>query len=512
MWQLSLTLAVFAASGPQSAHRLYRSGDYDRACPLFEKETRLRPRDGAAWADLAICEEKRGDREKARHANALAIRWGNERTRKHAYFNLWQMEAALEFPGPRDTPRCRALRAAPELECSDEIWSCVYGQIGLGAKGHGSHVYAKLDPCDGRCERPLLSPDVIDSEHLEVEGERTFEGNRVLLHRSVPGFTCEKLEDGSDICGLSRDENEKECDIVSVDPCNRRVGYVCFNGYDPDEDGNRTPRRPRAFEKHLSSLGCPDEPEANRPPLCDEARLARAEREARDFGKTERFECQRKRLERLQQQCGPAFSGPRRARLAKLLADNAFRRGDFPRCRALLQDARPEEPSRVAAWAESLGRCGGDCSGEDMPPSCDNGSTVYQHLTDEESEPCEIAGHGSARRVWSYGEQGVRHSCLGWAWPEGPPPEDGKTAVPCPRLQLVQQRQDSSISTRVFEPDGGLAPGTAPLCCRAPNLRVLLDRHHLLISIEVFSDGRCPTRGWRKGLTWDGKQLWVDPH
>lgn len=53
----SLATSAFA----QSALQLYRSGDYDRACPRFEAETRRRPQDGPAWADLALCEEKRGE-------------------------------------------------------------------------------------------------------------------------------------------------------------------------------------------------------------------------------------------------------------------------------------------------------------------------------------------------------------------------------------------------------------------------------------------------------------------
>ena len=512
MWQIPLTFAVLAASAPQSARQLYRAEDYDRACPLFEKETRLRSRDASAWADLARCEEKRGDREKARHANAMAIRWGDERARKNAYLNLWRIDATVSFPHPADdAPRCQVLRAAPELDCPRELRSCVYGQRGLGAKGQGLHTYVKLDPCEGRCEPLPRPPEVIDSKHLNVEAQRTFEGNRVLLRHDIVEFKCNKLEDGSDICGLAHGEDEQECDIVSVDPCNQRVGYVCFNGYEPHENGDETPRRPRALEKRLAPPGCPSEPEGTRPPVCDESRLARAEQEARAFAKDERFVCQHQRLESLQRQCDSSFTGAQRARLRKLLGDNAFRRGDFARCRALLQDARPAEPSRVAAWAESLGRCGGACNQEGMPLSCDEGATVYERLTEEEPEPCGIAGHGSARRVWTYGEKEVRNACLGWAWPKGPPPADGKTAVPCPRLQLVQQLEDGSISTRVFEPTAALKPNTGPLCCHVPKLSVVSDRDHALISAESFADWRCPTRGWRTELTWDGKQLSVAP-
>lgn len=504
----SLATAAFA----QSALQLYRSGDYERACPLFEAQTRRRLQDGAAWADLSLCEEKRGNREKARHANMLAIRWGNEQTRKNAYFNLWRMKAGVEltpfyaFGHDADSPRaCLALRAAPELECTAEVRACPYGRRGLGARGSGHNIYVKLEPCEGSCELQLRPPEIADPEHRDVEAERSFEGNRILLSRDIPDSRCEQFE-GGQMCGLVPGD-EQECTIVSVDPCSRRVGYVCFDGYEEHRDRAPTPRKPRAAEKLLMPMGCPDEPSGKRESVCNEARLKRAEQEARELGKEERFECQRTRLERLEQACGATFNENQRARLAMLLADNAFRRGDLPRCRALLRDARPSDASRLVEWAESTGRCGGDCSSEGMHTHCGVGLMVYRQLTEGEPEPCEIAGHSTAWRVWSHGAPEVIHSCLAWDWPSGPPGERGRKAVPCPRLQLVQQRRDGALSTRLLQPSSGNPRGAAEVCCKAPSLSIELGAEGTSITIMSRQENSCPARPWGAKFSWNGEQL-----
>jgi len=380
---LSLATAGFAQSAPQP----YRRGDDKRACALFEAQTRRQPQDGAAWAELALCEEKRGKREKARHANMLAIRWGNEQTRKNAYFNLWRMKEGVDL-SPFDSLResangsrkCLALRAASELACTAEVRACAYGRRGLGARGAGHNIYVRLDPCEGSCELQLRPPEIPDPENRDVEAERSFEGNRILLSRNIPDSRCEQFE-GGQMCGLVPGD-EQECTIVSIDPCSRRVGYVCFDGYEEHTDRAPTPLKPRTEEKLLMPAGCPEETSRKRESICNEARLKQVEQEAGKLRKEERFDCARKRLEEFEQACGAAFSENQRARLKKLLADNAFRRGDFPGCRALLRDARPSDSSRLVEWAESMGRCGGDCSGEGLTTHCSAGMAVYRQITE----------------------------------------------------------------------------------------------------------------------------------
>jgi hypothetical protein len=494
---LLLNLVLLAASEPQSS----QSQDEAPACSRLEKQTRLRPRDGAAWARLAHCEQQEEHLEKARHAHFLAIRWGNERTRKNAYMRLWRMQQVVELPerqdgtrfiGPGDEPPppgCVALRAAPELECTAEVRACAYGAPGVGVRGAVGNTYVKLEPCQGPCELRLRPPEISHPEHLDAEEKRSFEGNRIRLYRYDPETRCSEFM-GQEICGEAGDS--QSCDIVSVDPCNRRVGYVCS----AEQAGE--PPRVWAAEKLLDSVDCPDEPPSKHAPVCDEARLKRAEQQAREFARNERFECERKRLERLQRECLATYDGGHRERLLKLLADNAFRRGDFSRCRALLQDARPSEPSRLEAWGESLGRCGGDCSGQGVPDSCRQSFEVYEMLTSVEPEPCEIAGHTSARRVWNLAKTEAVYSCL-----------ELIPASPCFQVQLVQQRRDGSVSTRLFELPSERPPGVPPLeCCRPPAWALESFNQSVRLVLNYLPSSDCPrARSWAAWLTWDGEKL-----
>jgi hypothetical protein len=506
---LLLNLLLLAASEPQPS----QSQDETPACSRLEKETRLRPRDGSAWARLALCEQEEEHTEKARHANFLAIRWGNERTRKNAYMRLWRMQQVVQLPERQDgtrfiggdeppPPGCVALRAAPELECTTEVRACAYSAPGTGIKGAIGNTYVKLDPCEGPCELRLRPPELSDPEHLDAEEKRSFEGNRLRVYRYDPRPSCNEFE-GQLLCGDAGDS--QSCEIVSVDPCNRRVGYVCSTA----EAGVPT-QKVWAAEKLLESVDCPDEPPSKHAPVCDEARLERAERQARGFRRNERFECERKRLERLQRECGATFNAGQGQRLMTLLADNAFRRGDFSRCRALLQDARPSEPSRLEAWGESLGRCGGDCSAQGVPDSCQRTFEVYEMLTSVEPEPCEIAGHTSARRVWNLAKTEAVYSCLELTPASGAPKADGGTRGACFQVQLVQQRRDGSVSTRLFELPSERPPGAPAMeCCKLPSWALESFNQSFTLALSNVPSRDCPEiRWWNAWLTWDGQKLY----
>src|SRR5689334_997768 len=68
---LSWALAALAAAAPkEDAHAmrkralaLYKQHRYDRACALLSKVVQAQPENGAAWADLGLCESKRGHDE-----------------------------------------------------------------------------------------------------------------------------------------------------------------------------------------------------------------------------------------------------------------------------------------------------------------------------------------------------------------------------------------------------------------------------------------------------------------
>jgi Flp pilus assembly protein TadD len=73
-------------------------GEFDKACPLFAQVTQRQPRNGAAWADLSLCELRRGRKDEALAASWRAVRLGDEKARRHAYFNLAQLGVRLPLP------------------------------------------------------------------------------------------------------------------------------------------------------------------------------------------------------------------------------------------------------------------------------------------------------------------------------------------------------------------------------------------------------------------------------
>jgi hypothetical protein len=271
--------------------------------------------------------------------------------------------------------------------------------------------------------------------------------------RDIPDSHCEQFE-GGQMCGLVPGD-EQECTIVSVDPCSGRAGYVCFDGYEEHSGRAPTPRKPQAAEKLLMPVGCTDEPLGKPESVCNEARLKRVEQEARELGKGERFECERKRLEELEQTCGATFSENQRARLMKLLADNAFRRGDFPRCRELLRDARPSDALSLVEWAESTGRW----------------------------------------RVWNSGAPEVIQSCLKWAWPSGPPEKSCSSGemAPSPPRCSSPPRADFPALRRFAARPPPCPSSPMPMGLRSPS------RHVRRTAVPRDHGGA--------KFSWNGKQL-----
>jgi thioredoxin-like negative regulator of GroEL len=77
---LLLAAAPDAATLQAQAQKAYAAKQYAKACPLFEQVTQLRPKNGAAWADLALCMfqlEKRNE-------GVQVVRFGDARTCKRS--------------------------------------------------------------------------------------------------------------------------------------------------------------------------------------------------------------------------------------------------------------------------------------------------------------------------------------------------------------------------------------------------------------------------------------------
>jgi hypothetical protein len=60
------------------ALKLFKAGRFDVSCPMYEAIAGAKATDGAAWADLGLCEFRRGRHaESARRATLLALRYGD---------------------------------------------------------------------------------------------------------------------------------------------------------------------------------------------------------------------------------------------------------------------------------------------------------------------------------------------------------------------------------------------------------------------------------------------------
>jgi Flp pilus assembly protein TadD len=96
---VAVVLAALVSASPTSADAprsawargiaLFKQTRYDEACSLLAQAAAQTPTNGAIWGDLGLCEFKRGNTAASIHASLLAVRHGDERVRKSAYFNLY---------------------------------------------------------------------------------------------------------------------------------------------------------------------------------------------------------------------------------------------------------------------------------------------------------------------------------------------------------------------------------------------------------------------------------------
>jgi hypothetical protein len=112
----------------------YRSGQLEVACSLFERVVNRQPRNGAAWADLGLCERRRGNSRRAIQASIRAVRHGARRIRLNASYNLWQLGVTARLP--EKAGQCSELRAPVGLGCSSALNVC-RGEEEHGGNGGG---------------------------------------------------------------------------------------------------------------------------------------------------------------------------------------------------------------------------------------------------------------------------------------------------------------------------------------------------------------------------------------
>jgi len=267
---------------------LYKQSKFAAACPLFARAAASAPENGAIWADLGLCELRRGDRPASIHASLLAARFGNERVRKNAYFNLYLAGYALELP-----EECAALGDPPtELACDAPAFACTadwhaYGSAegtngavavfassanearagrndmtsSAGASGPGAvalsearlcfHTWCELNGwrCDdsavvGRrtsaCFERALGPPPKDlcvqpspacDQFQKCQRESCAAAENAIVSspgaKPWPSVVREHDERIANCVGGCVEGDTLSCSVVVVDPCQNRIGYVC---------------------------------------------------------------------------------------------------------------------------------------------------------------------------------------------------------------------------------------------------------------------------------------------
>lgn len=289
-------VAVWPAGGAADVARdsawsrglaLFKQSKFRAACALLSQAAAAAPDNGAIWADLGLCELKRGDKASSIHASLLATRSDDERVRKNAYFNLYLAGHELDLPA-----ECGALVGAPELACQAPAFACSTEWRAYGsAEGNDGSVavfaatardaealrddVATSDGAGGAGQVPLSEQHVCfpgwchmhawSCEQSAVVARAAMACFRKATGSSSkdpcgsPGPACETLEScRTDACSaaedtvagtadakpwpaLEREFDEKQgrcasqcaegetfsCSVVVVDPCRNRIGYVC---------------------------------------------------------------------------------------------------------------------------------------------------------------------------------------------------------------------------------------------------------------------------------------------
>ncbi|MCP3060157.1 hypothetical protein LXT21_15340 [Myxococcus sp. K38C18041901] len=194
-----------AAALRAQAQKAYDAKQFAKACPLFEKLTKLSPQDGAAWSDLSLCLFRAKKKPAAFDAARHAVRWGDEKTRKNTYFNLDKFGG-----GDRVFTRegyDAACEKAQLPECAETAWLC-------------PDRYADLYRTSGSTSGGAYSAEYLCSTPQGSDPE---------------GCTLIDLGFTQDTFAGNSDESPgiftfKSCNIVAVDPCTRRLGLTCSEG------------------------------------------------------------------------------------------------------------------------------------------------------------------------------------------------------------------------------------------------------------------------------------------
>jgi hypothetical protein len=242
-----------------NATRAYRGKRYAAACPLYQRLVELQPDDPPAMADLAVCLQRLGRSADAVAANQKAIAlgarteqsdYGDEPTRRHAYYNLAKLGEVVKLP----PGRCGKLAPAPG--CERSLWACAAdGRADWRAGGSDwSTVRVGVSQDEAEIDADEHPEAIMPSLGLTGVGDADSWArirNFVLRATSVDILREKKdetlcLGDASDDC--TPWESSISCDIVFADACLGLVATACTAD---DGTGDKTPARPSIDEFYL---------------------------------------------------------------------------------------------------------------------------------------------------------------------------------------------------------------------------------------------------------------------
>lgn len=215
----------------RKALALYKKKQFDLACPLFEAAAQAKKTNGAIWGDLGLCELKRGNTQASVQASTQAVRFGSEKVRIAAYYNLALAEFALALP----KSGCATVPSTPELGCEKTaaVCSLAWENFGSGQATNGQALYFADTVEQAQTLAQEIQPptyrDGISSGLVMSEDQVCF--SWCARH---PEVGC------TDTC---KEGNLLSCTLVTLDACQKRAGYVCVEA---DEPGGRA--RKAAFE------------------------------------------------------------------------------------------------------------------------------------------------------------------------------------------------------------------------------------------------------------------------
>ena len=229
-----------AAALRKTASQAFKAKRYPAACDAYAKLAAIvpAPDDAAAVADLALCLQRLGKKEEAIAANHRAIAlgakddqsdWGDDATRRHAYYNLGKLGVTVAMPGEA----CGALAPAPG--CARSLWACVDTSRENDSHGGSSHtdwVRIGLSKDEATIaeddQTSLIMPSLGRLGLYGTIDSWALTNNFTSRHPQADVLLGEEVEEvcTRDGCGAS-DTEPIDCNIVYANACLGLVGVVC---------------------------------------------------------------------------------------------------------------------------------------------------------------------------------------------------------------------------------------------------------------------------------------------